>query len=104
MNRIDILVAKAIMDEDIIHKYSSNMEHAWGVVQRMHLLGFSYCIEQVESEDKPTVWFVVRGERAPVTVVHETEHISEKSDSLPEAICLAALSAIKRYGLPSRHD
>lgn len=75
--------------------YSTDIAAAWLVVEKMRLLGFSYCIEQAISEEKPTAWFVPKSYGAGIHVLEQiAEAISEKSDSLPHAICLAALKAV----------
>lgn len=79
---------------DIPH-YSTDIAAAWMVVEKLHALGFSYCIEQTENSEKPTVWLVKRGVQEEFTVARDNaEMISESSEGLPHAICLAALKAV----------
>lgn len=72
---------------DLIPKYSTELKDAWEVIQKMKSMGYSYRTEthseDVESFDVVSCEFKKDGK--PIFVIAE---------SIPEAICLAALKAV----------
>lgn len=75
--------------------YSSSIEAAWSVVEKMKELGFGYCLECVETEPSPTAWFVKKKgiDARRFQSIEDMEKSSSASGPMPLAIALAALKA-----------
>lgn len=102
--KLDRLVSKKIFGfeleyADDIPKFSSELDSAFIILDELHGKGFVWCIEQSDIMKKPTV-HILHADKRPerrqlVHFIEDMEKISESAESLPHAICLAALKAIE---------
>ena len=82
-----------------IPKVCVSTAEGFEIIEEMRRRGYSWCIEQCVTMEKPTVWFIPPHDCiGGLTVVEDVEAISEKADSVPMAICLAAHHANETYG------
>lgn len=80
-----------------IKKYSSDLNAAFEVLRFLHLQGIAFCIEQAPSAKIPTVHIVPKEnyrQDCAVKFIEDMEKISNKSESVAHAICLASLMAV----------
>lgn len=76
-------------------EYSTDIAAAWEIVEKLKALGYGYCIECVETEPDPTVWFLHKNEEGPR--FHCLEEMVDRvsgSGPFPLAVCLAALRVV----------
>lgn len=79
----------------LVPQYSKHIAAAWMVVEKLNESGFGYCIEKSPVVEGTTAWFVPKQILPEGHVCTEDiVHISHTSNSVPHAICLAALKAV----------
>jgi hypothetical protein len=78
---------------DILPHYSTRIEDAWDVLDKLHSRGFGWCIEQAPSMTEATCWLVSESVGPGIHAVEKHAKASVTAASSPMAICLAALRA-----------
>jgi hypothetical protein len=81
-----------------LRPYSTDIAAAWEVLKNIHARGIVWCIEQADTAAFPTVHIVnptpCEKEKGHIHFIEDMERISERAESTPHAICLAALKAV----------
>jgi hypothetical protein len=76
--------------------FSNDIQEAWKILDKMHSLGISWWIEQGENSKFPTVYIENPSPKEScINFLEDMEKISEMSESVSHAICLAALKVIE---------
>lgn len=102
---LDQLIAEKVMgidSRDLVEwddfpRYSIDMSAAWTVVEKLYEKGFGYCLERAHRASRWTVHLIPEAPKQESFFVHfieDMERISEEAESLPHAICNAALRAM----------
>lgn len=108
---LDKLIAEKVMNKPSVYEmtsdegkttkifepvpyYSTDMAAAWEAVEKLSDLGWGYCLEKAPGEKMATMWLLNKSLGPGVHNLSEVEALSDKAESVPHLICLAALKAI----------